>query len=280
MPAATVVEPTLVEPTLVEPTLVEPTLVEPSLHETDGVTVTHPEVQSVPSADPAASVSRFAPEAPLSAALRYAPPPAAESVVPSAEDRATFAAAKASVPDEAPAPNPKRGRLVASLRAMVLGFAIILVGAALVFFMAQQPVAPTGQVETLGIVTSLGASNGECTPTARFAAGSGSYTASIATAISPCTFQLGESVSVVYSPANPDSSGRIVVPDLLQEYLWVVSVIGLAVVLVSLLVFVFGAGSLAAGIAIVRDGRPERASRAGKSGAANRRRADGFDTAR
>ena len=260
--------------------VVEPTLLEPAVHEPDLVTVTDPTAPPVPSVDPAASVSRFAPEAPLSAALRYAPPPAAEAVIPSAEDRATFAAAKASVPEPDAAPNPKRKRLVRALGTMVLGFAIILIGAALVFFMGQQPVATSGQVQTLGIITSLGASNGECTPTARFAAGTGSYSATTGTAVSPCVFGLGQSVSVVYSPANPDASGRIVVPNLIQQYLWVVAVLGLAVVLISLLVFVFGAGSLAAGVAIVREGRPEKQGAGNSSSPRRRRRSEPADAGR
>ena len=224
-----------------------------------------------------AQVSRFAPQ-PVSAALRFAPPPVLPErplapSVPSAADLAAMLDVPAAAATEQKVAQSRQRRvLVGAVRGMLAGLAIILIGAALVFFLGQQSAAAVGQTQTLGIITALGSTGGSCSPTARFAAGSDSYTAGTGAAVSPCQFQLGQSVSVVYSPANPKASGRIVVPDLLQVYSWAAPVLGIVVLVLSVLVFVFGAGSLAAGIAIMRDGRQD-APRRRSSGGRRRRSA-------
>ena len=235
--------------------------------------------------DPASSdaqVSRFAPQ-PVSAALRFAPPPTlpeppVASAVPSASDLAAMMDVPEAAVEQDAGKSRKRKVLVGAARGMLAGLAIILIGAAVMFFVGQQSSAAVGQTQTLGIITALGSSGASCSPTARFAAGSESYTAGTGSAVSPCQFQLGQSVSVVYSPGNPKSSGRIVVPDLLQVYSWIAPVIGVVVLVVSVLVFVFGAGSIAAGLAIMRDGRRNSSGRRSSSG--RRRRGDAPESAR
>ena len=64
----------------------------------------------------------------------------------------------------------------------------------------------------------------------------------------------GQTVDVVYSAANPASNARIEIGTGITQFLWVLPVLGALLFFGSLWTFILRAGSIAAGIALVRDG--------------------------
>ena len=149
-----------------------------------------------------------------------------------------------------------RSAVLVGARIMAAAIVLILLGvAAMVFFSLQSSVG-AGEAQTNAIVTSLGVTSANsCTPVARFAVAGKSYTASSSAAISPCPIGLGESVSVVYSAANPASEARIEVGSPITQYVWLIPILGVLIFAGGLIAFILRAGTLAAGIALLRDGR-------------------------
>jgi hypothetical protein len=169
----------------------------------------------------------------------------------------TPVAASASAPSTAVigiAPNKKA--VLAAVRIMAGALIIILLGvAAMVFFSLASSVS-AGDVKTNAIVTSLGATTStSCKPIARFAVQGRSYTANSSAAISPCPIGLGESVDVIYSAANPSSAARIEVGSDATQYLWLIPILGGLVFVVGLVMFIIRAGSIVAGVALLRADR-------------------------
>jgi hypothetical protein len=151
---------------------------------------------------------------------------------------------------------PSRPRVVSAARGMAIAVLLILVGIGAVAFFSTQSLAGPGELETTGIVTSLGSTtDNSCTPIARFAAEGKSLTADANTAVTPCPVGLGQDVNVIYSAANPASSARIQLGSPLTQYLWVVPVLGFLFFLSALTTFVVRAGSIASGIRLLRQGR-------------------------
>ena len=153
---------------------------------------------------------------------------------------------------------PNRKAVLDAARGMVIALAISLVGICAMVFFSTQSLAGAGEMKTTGIVTSFGSTAGNsCTPVARFAVKGRSFTASSNTAISPCPFGLGQDVDVIYSTANPASAARIQLGTSLSQYLWVLPLLGGLFFLACLTTFVVRAGSIVAGIGLIRGGTSE-----------------------
>jgi hypothetical protein len=196
-------------------------------------------VEATPTIDPAVEVSH-----PTEAAVEASP---AQVEAPSSVTAPT-AAGNA----------PNRKAVLGAFRIMAGAIIVILLGVAAMAFFSLANSVSAGDVKTNAIVTSLGATSGNsCTPIARFAVAGRSYTAKSSVAISPCPIGLGESVSVVYSAANPASAARIEVGSSATGFLWLIPIIGGLVFVGGLITFTIRAGSIVAGVALLRD-RSER----------------------
>jgi hypothetical protein len=193
-------------------------------------------------------------------------PPAPNSLGPIALGPAVSAAivlpaAAPAAPVAAVSPNHKA--VLTAARAMGVAILVILIGVSAMALFSAQNLAGTGEVKTIGIVTSFGSTTGNsCTPIARFAVKGTSFTASSNTAISPCPVGLGQDVDVIYSAADPASAARIQLGPSLAQYLWLLPAAGVLFFLASLTAFVVRAGSILAGIALIRDGRKRSKARA------------------
>jgi hypothetical protein len=151
---------------------------------------------------------------------------------------------------------PGRKGLLTALKGMGTGISIVILGIAILVFLGSNSAPAAGEVTGSGIVTSLGATTGNsCTPVARFAVAGRSYTAQSRAGISPCPVGLGQSVNIVYSAANPASDARVQIGTSVTHFAWLIPVLGAILFLGSLFTFVVRAGSIAAGVALVRDGR-------------------------
>jgi hypothetical protein len=164
-------------------------------------------------------------------------------------------------PPFAPTPGPradssrKRKGAVGALSVMLIGVLILVIGFVVIGFMGAVNSPGAGEVKASGIVTSLGGASGNaCAPIATFAVTGKSYTANSSVGISPCPVGLGQTVDVVYSAANPASNARIEIGTGITQFLWVLPVLGALVFVGSLWTFILRAGSIAAGVALVRDG--------------------------
>jgi hypothetical protein len=167
--------------------------------------------------------------------------------------RETLAIAASAAPATDVAPNRKA--VVSAVRAMGIAILVILLGFGAMAFFSAQNLAGPGEVTTIGIVTSFGSTAGNsCTPVARFAVKGKSFTANSNTSISPCPVGLGQGVDVIYSAADPASAAHIQLGSSFAQYLWLVPLAGVLFFLASLTVFVVRAGSIVAGIALIRDG--------------------------
>jgi hypothetical protein len=156
---------------------------------------------------------------------------------------------------------PDRRLVVSAVRAMGIAILVILLGVAAMVFFSAQNLAGAGEVKTIGIVTSFGSSVGNsCTPIARFAVKGRSFTASSNTAISPCPVGLGQDVDVIYAAADPASAAHIQLGSSFVQFLWLIPVAGVLFFLASLTAFIVRAGSIVAGIALIRAGgaRPKK----------------------
>ncbi|HEY5230166.1 MAG TPA: DUF2510 domain-containing protein, partial [Galbitalea sp.] len=189
-------------------------------------------------------------------ALAAAPPPSPlrEPAAPSEpldDERDTDAVAAGIAPN--------RTAVVGAARIMAGAVVLIVLGLAAMLILSFQSSVGAGETKTTAIVTSLGATSGNsCTPVARFAVAGKSYSASSRAAISPCPIGLGESVGVVYDAANPASAARIEVGSSFTQYLWLIPTLGALAFVVGLIAFIVRAGSIVAGIAVLRDGRKPR----------------------
>jgi hypothetical protein len=155
----------------------------------------------------------------------------------------------------APATAPNHKAVVGAARAMGIAILVILVGIGAMAFFSAQNLAGAGEARAVGIVTSFGSTAGDsCTPIARFAVKGRSFTASSNTAISPCPLGLGQDVNVIYSAADPASAAHIQLGSSFTQYLWLVPLGGVLVFLASLVAFVVRAGSIPAGIGLIRGG--------------------------
>ena len=156
----------------------------------------------------------------------------------------------------------RRG-LVGALIAMSAGVLILLVGLAVVALLAVGGSVGAGEAQGTGIVTSLGSTTGNsCTPVARFAVAGKSYRAGSTVAISPCPVGLGQSVDVIYSAVHPASHARVEMSGPATAFLWLIPVLGGLLFLGGLFIFIVRAGSIAAGIGLIRDGRRTAGMRA------------------
>ncbi len=105
-----------------------------------------------------------------------------------------------------------------------------------------------------GIVTSLGVTaNNACAPIARFAVTGKSYTAGTG-AVSPCPVGLGQTVDIFYSAAHPAADAYIALGTGITQYLWVIPLLVVFLLAASIGLFTVRSGSIAGGIALIRDG--------------------------
>jgi hypothetical protein len=155
----------------------------------------------------------------------------------------------------APVVGPNRKAVVSSVRSIGIAILIILIGVGAMAFFSAQNLAGPGEAKTIGIVTSFGSTSGDsCSPIARFAVKGKSFTASSNTAISPCPVGLGQDVDVIYSAADPATAAHIQLGSSFAQYLWLIPLGGVLFFLASLIAFIVRAGSILAGIAVIRDG--------------------------
>ncbi|MDQ1552392.1 MAG: hypothetical protein QOD50_1814, partial [Actinomycetota bacterium] len=155
----------------------------------------------------------------------------------------------------APVVGPNRKAVVSSVRSIGIAILIILIGVGAMAFFSAQNLAGPGEAKTIGIVTSFGSTSGDsCSPIARFAVKGKSFTASSNTAISPCPVGLGQDVDVIYSAADPATAAHIQLGSSFAQYLWLIPLGGVLFFLASLIAFIVRAGSIPAGIAVIRDG--------------------------
>ena len=152
----------------------------------------------------------------------------------------------------------KRKSILAAVKGMGTGIVFIAIGLGLMFFAGQSSTPAAGQIKTVGIITNLNTSGGACDPTARFAGQGGSYQANAGISVSPCPFQLGEAVDVVYTASDPASTGHIAVPNAISQYFFLIPILGGIVFIASLITFIVRAGSIVGGIALIRDGNKRR----------------------
>jgi hypothetical protein len=61
-------------------------------------------------------------------------------------------------------------------------------------------------------------------------------------------------VDIFYSPADPGTDGHIVIGSGISQYAWAIPLLGALLFIGSLVTFIVRAGSIAGGIALVRDG--------------------------
>ena len=148
-----------------------------------------------------------------------------------------------------------RKRVLVAVRGMLIGLAIVIVGLVAMGLVSANIFGGAGEAKASGIVTSLGSTaNNACAPIARFAVTGKSYTAGAA-AVSPCPVGLGQTVDIFYSSANPGADARIAIGTGITQYLWVIPVLGVFLLAISIGLFVVRAGSVAGGIALIRDGK-------------------------
>jgi hypothetical protein len=163
------------------------------------------------------------------------------------------------VVEEAVVADPRRTGVLRALIGLGAGILIVLVGLGLMAGASSSTAVASGEARGSGVVTSLGSTaHDSCTPIARFAVGGKSYTAISRTAISPCPVDLGRTVDVIYSVANPESTARVQLGSPFAQFAWLVPVLGGLLFLGSLFVFIVKAGSIVGGIALIRDGRKRR----------------------
>jgi hypothetical protein len=186
------------------------------------------------------------------AAVLSAPAPTVEAAAAPAPTVAAPAASVAAAPAES---ESRRKRLVVLVRCMWIGVAILVVGLVATGLASADLFAGPGEAKASGIVTSLGSTaDDSCAPIARFAVTGRSYTANAA-AVSPCPVGLGQAVDVFYTQANPGADAHISLGGGIMQYLWVIPLLGGVVLIGSLWAFIVGAGSIPAGVALIRDGR-------------------------
>jgi hypothetical protein len=125
---------------------------------------------------------------------------------------------------------PRRRGFRGVVTGMILSVVFIALGIGLIVFTSQQVSVGVGEAAATGVVTDLGVIGGSsgstCAPVATFAAG-GSFVTKAAAAVSPCPLSLGQSVSVVYSKADPGATGRIQIPDSVLIWLWAIPIVGI-----------------------------------------------------
>ena len=220
---------------------------------------TLPQLAGVPTSAPRSFAPQPSPPAPNSLGpIALGPATSTAIALPAAAPKApahreTLAIPAPAAPAGTVAPNRKA--VVSAVRAMGIAILVILIGVAAMAFFGAQNQAGAGEVKTIGIVTSFGStSSNSCTPVARFAVKGKSFTASSNTAISPCPLGLGQDVDVIYSAADPSSAAHIQLGSPFAQYLWLMPLAGVLLFLASLTAFVVRAGSILAGIALVRDG--------------------------
>jgi hypothetical protein len=196
-----------------------------------------PEPAPVPAAQP-----------PQDGALATAPPPALTGPIAVADPAPVS-------PIHAPHDSRNRKGVVGAFRGMLVGILLVVIGLGVMAFLAFSSTPGSGEAKSTGIVTSLGNTTGNgCTPIARFAVTGQSYTANSAIAISPCPVGLGQTVDIVYTVAHPASDARIELGSTFSQLAWLIPVLGGIVLLASLVTFIVRAGSIASGIALIRNG--------------------------
>jgi hypothetical protein len=230
-----------------------------------------PQPQYRPLSNYVPAPQRLAPAAQLAGSTVFAMGPAATPIVQSSSQRSLPAALtvdadhKAQVDPElastAPAVDadqrvhPTRKVVLGALKGMGAGIVFIVIGLAVIGFMSANNSVGAGEITSTGIVTSLGSTaDNSCTPVARFAVSGKSFTANSSVEISPCPVGLGQTVNVIYSAADPAGDARIEIGAGITPFLWLIPVLGAIVFIASLWTFILRAGSIAAGIALVRDG--------------------------
>jgi hypothetical protein len=158
------------------------------------------------------------------------------------------------VPAAPVAADPTRKRVLVAVRGMWIGLAIVVIGLVAMGVVSANIFAGAGEARASGIVTSLGSTaNNACAPIARFAVTGKSYTAGAAS-VTPCPVGLGQTVDVFYPAANPASDAHIAIGTGITQYLWVLPLLGVFLLAASIGLFTVRAGSIAGGIALIRDG--------------------------
>jgi hypothetical protein len=159
-----------------------------------------------------------------------------------------------AVPAVPVASDSTRKRVLVPVRGMWIGLAIVVIGLVAMGLVSANIFMGAGEAKASGIVTSLGSTaDNACAPIARFAVVGKSYTAGAA-AVSPCPVGLGQTVDIFYSTADPAADAHIAIGTGITQYLWAIPLLGVILLAVSIGLFAVRAGSIAGGIALIRDG--------------------------
>jgi hypothetical protein len=133
---------------------------------------------------------------------------------------------------------PRSTVLKGAVKGMVAGLVILVLGVALVlFFSAQHAVGP-GDAKTHGTVTDHQGFGSNCKPVVQFKAGGTTYTAVDSVGGSCASDFVGENVDVIYSVANPSSTGRFDLGNPVESFDLLVPLLGVVVFIGALLTFV------------------------------------------
>ena len=163
---------------------------------------------------------------------------------------------------------PNRQGIGGAIKGMFVGLLFVVIGLVAISFLGAQGSVGAGEAKVPGVVTSVnsststdssGSSSTSCTPLAKFAVGGKSYQAGTSIGVSPCGYQVGQSVDVIYTKADPSTS-HVVVSSGPVMFLWIFPIVGLIAFFGSLWTFIKRAGSIAGGIALIFNGRKRRAA--------------------
>jgi Protein of unknown function (DUF2510) len=133
---------------------------------------------------------------------------------------------------------PRSSALKGAVKGMVVGLVIVLLGVALVLFFSAQNTVGAGETKTEGSVSAHQGIGSECKPIVEFQAGGQTYTASSGVGGTCASDIVGEEVDVIYSVANPSTSGRYDFGNPVESFDILVPLLGVVVFVLSLATFV------------------------------------------
>jgi hypothetical protein len=139
---------------------------------------------------------------------------------------------------DAASAQPRATALRGAVRSMVVGLILIGIGAALILFFSQQEHVGAGEASVQGTVVSHLGVGSECAPRVQFTVDGRSYLALGGVGGSCSTDLVGSNVTVIYSVADPASTGRYDFGNPTEPLLFGFPLLGLVVFVSGLISFV------------------------------------------
>lgn len=133
---------------------------------------------------------------------------------------------------------PRATGIRGAVKAMVVGLVVIALGVALVLFFSAQHAVGAGEASTQGTVVADPGIGSGCNPVVQFQVASRTYQASEGTGGSCKSDAAGDSVTVIYSIANPSQGARYVFPNPLESFDLLVPLLGVVILISGLFTFV------------------------------------------